>query len=231
MNNNIINYIFETNRNRKLKEYFLFKKIPIIIKDHFLNSEIDLPKLILKLESILPEYLINYIDIEAIYVGEFKELLEKEVEALFSDGVIYLSNNKDSEESIIEDISHEIGHALEAVFQLDIYGDKKVEREFLGKRIRLYDILSSLGRNDLSRNDFLDVEYSEKIDIYFYKKIGYPLLTSLTTGLFVSPYGATSLREYFSNGFEEYITGDRNYVKRVSPRLYEKIIKLMEIIK
>ena len=39
-------------------------------------------------------------------------------------------------------------------------------------------------------------------------------------GLFASPYGATSLREYFANGFEKYFLGEAQHVKEVSPMLY-----------
>jgi len=47
-------------------------------------------------------------------------------------------------------------------------------------------------------------------------------------GLFVSPYAITSLREYFSTGFEEYFLKDRNYLKNMSPAIYNKIEGLLE---
>jgi len=48
-------------------------------------------------------------------------------------------------------------------------------------------------------------------------------------GLFVSPYAATSLREYFAIGFEEYHLKDRVYLKKISPKLYFKIEELLEL--
>ena len=45
-------------------------------------------------------------------------------------------------------------------------------------------------------------------------------------GLFNSPYGATSLKEYFANGFEAYYIGDRIYLSKISPYLYNKIENL-----
>jgi hypothetical protein len=46
-------------------------------------------------------------------------------------------------------------------------------------------------------------------------------------GLFLSPYGATSLREYFSNAFEGYFLNDeKEYVKKISPAVYNKLDKL-----
>ena len=75
---------------------------------------------------------------------------------------------------------------------------------------------------------FFDVEYSQKLDMFFYRDVGYDALSMLTVGLFVSPYGATSLREYFANGFEEYFTGEPHNLKKISPQLYIKFQNLVE---
>ena len=45
-------------------------------------------------------------------------------------------------------------------------------------------------------------------------------------GLFSTPYAVTSLREYFATGFEEFYIGDRNYIKKISPNLYNKLTYL-----
>jgi hypothetical protein len=46
--------------------------------------------------------------------------------------------------------------------------------------------------------------------------------------LFVSPYGATSLREYFANCFEEYFARRQyDHVKKISPAVFEKIELLL----
>ena len=72
-------------------------------------------------------------------------------------------------------------------------------------------------------DDFVNTEYSEDFDQLLYKEVGYDRLTFFTMGLFVSPYGATSYREYFANGFENYFLNDPQYVKVVSPAVYDKI--------
>ena len=59
--------------------------------------------------------------------------------------------------------------------------------------------------------------------MFLYQDVGYALLTTLTMGLFVSPYAATSLREYFATGFDKYYLEDRRYLKNISPILFEKI--------
>ena len=57
-------------------------------------------------------------------------------------------------------------------------------------------------------------EYNKKFDNFFANEVGYPTLLSLTMGLFVSPYGATSIQEYFANGFEKYfLEGPRTVQK------------------
>ena len=69
----------------------------------------------------------------------------------------------------------------------------------------------------------MNSEYEEKFDDFLYKKIGYQTLSSIAMGLFITPYAATSLREYFATGYVEYLMGDRNYLKSMSPTLYKKI--------
>ena len=46
-------------------------------------------------------------------------------------------------------------------------------------------------------------------------------------GLFVSPYGATSIHEYFANGFENYFLENPDTVRDISPVLYKKIEEII----
>ena len=72
------------------------------------------------------------------------------------------------------------------------------------------------------------IEYNEKFDEFLATEVGYPVLVPLTMGLFVSPYGATSLQEYFANGFEKYILDDPARVQTISPVLYGKIEEIID---
>ena len=63
-----------------------------------------------------------------------------------------------------------------------------------------------------------------------YSDIGYDKLRLITPELFYSPYAITSLREYWANGFENYLLGDRAALKDISPVLYRKIYNLFEKI-
>ena len=71
-------------------------------------------------------------------------------------------------------------------------------------------------------------EYDARFDDYLYKDLGYDKLRLITPELFYSPYAITSLREYWANGFENYLLGDRNMLKDISPVLYNKIENLFE---
>ena len=62
--------------------------------------------------------------------------------------------------------------------------------------------------------------------MYLYQEVGYQALNNLTVGLFCSPYGATSIREYFANAFEHYFMKDPKYVKKISPNVYKVIVEI-----
>ena len=73
---------------------------------------------------------------------------------------------------------------------------------------------------------FTDLEYNLEFDNFLLNKVGYDKLALLVDGLFLSAYAPTSLREYFSNGFEEYFLGDRDYLMSTSIQLYRKILEV-----
>ena len=76
---------------------------------------------------------------------------------------------------------------------------------------------------------FMEIEYDKEFDMFLYEKVGYDKLSSLLMGLFISPYAATSLREYFATGFTDFYTHpDHKTLQKVSPQLYKKIILLQD---
>ena len=78
--------------------------------------------------------------------------------------------------------------------------------------------------------NFLNIEYDKNFDKYLYKVVGYDKLTMLTMGLFITPYGATSIREYFANGFEHYFLESKEYVQKISPSLFIKIEEIIDYV-
>jgi len=224
MPNNIKEYI--SSKLEESKEHLLFNSISVIVQDPLIG-ETNIKNVLYEIESRIPQRFFQAVDI--IYIGQFEILQQREVEALYESGAIFLSNTLQTTEDYIESIGHEVAHALETIYPMDIYADGELEREFISKRRRLRDILIAYGHQytDGNRNSFLNPEYDEKIDMFLYQDVGYPVLTSLASGLFMSPYAATSLREYFANGFEWYlIKGEKETLKKISPMLYYKLDKL-----
>lgn len=217
-------YIFESHKRRVFNEYFLFHNIQVIEQDP-LPENIDLQNVLSFIEKRIPQHFLDAL--ESVYIGDFGFVAEKGFNALYEDGTIYILDVQDNEEDLLDDFIHEIGHAFENLYALDLYGDGVIESEFLGKRRKLLDILSSLGYN-VDSKQFMNCEYDEDFDAFLYQEVGYPKLQTLTNGLFVSPYGATSLREYFANGFEEiFARNGFSLVSNVSPVVASKIERLM----
>ncbi len=227
-------YIVESNKRilKEWREWSVFRKTPITVINNF-NSNIEITNIISYIENILKnkKYISN---VEEIFIGSFSELNNRKIQAMYKDGVIYVSNSENNpsitEEIIGKDIIHEIGHSLEDKYGLEIYGDHLIENEFLGKRKRLYDLLSYEGINIPKELFLYNLEYSIELDNILYNEIGYNKLNNLIMGLFLSPYCVTSISEYFSNGFEEYKTGDLNFLKSLSPILYKKLNLLDHLI-
>lgn len=211
-------------RSKKARrEYHLFEKTLISVKGNILPS-IDFSQIVAEIEEHMPPHLFEEIDY--IFVGSFSENSERALEAHYENGAIYVTSDLPTNRDYIENIVHETAHAVEGQHGLSIYGDKNIENEFLGKRRRLAARLIAEGV-DISTLDFENPEYSEELDYFLYKSVGYEKLNNLVLGLFNSAYASISLREYFANGFEEYFLGDRAYLRKVSPQLY---IKIEEIV-
>jgi len=200
------------------KEFYLFGNL-MYLQEPFLG-EVNVQSVINTLEAKIPAHLFGEID--TIMVGTFDFLEERELEAIYKDAAIYVSNKLETDRDLLENILHELSHSLEESLGHFIYGDSRVTREFVGKRKTLERILKS---NDLNTDalNFEKCEYDEEFDMYLYAEVGYPTLRSLTTGLFHTPYAITSLREYWASGFEDYFLGKREYIKDISPELFNKI--------
>ena len=208
------------------KEYHLYDKPAYILKP--LTNEVNLEKVLKTIEYRVPQYFTD--NFENMYVGDFSKFADTaNVNAMYKDGSIYVSNIQDNEEDMIDDIVHEIAHSLERSDYETIYGDDSIENEFLAKRKYLYHMLPSKDRINMIY--FLNPAYDKKFDMYLYKELGYDVLRGLTSELFYSPYAITALKEYWANGFEHYYLSDRQKLKDISPILYNKIKDLISFKK
>jgi len=213
-------------RSNKLKDHYKMHDIDIFIKDA-LPEGINADLVFMTLKRIIPPHLLGGIDI--VYIGDFEVFKKKETNAVFQDGAIYVSNKQDSDQDMIDDIVHELAHSVEERFTQIIYNDESLKKEFLGKRNRLYVVLDAYNYNPDSKIRSV-YHYDEKIDMYFYKEVGYEVMWNFVNGLFPSPYAATALREYFAIGFEHFFMGERLSLKKICPILYSKLedLELME---
>jgi len=207
-------------------DFYTPSGIHVYFKDSLLNDSINMERLMAKVEGKIPLHLLS--EVEMIIVGSFDEFEERSINAFYEDGTLFLSNMQDNEADMYDDIIHEVAHSLESVYGRQLYADQKLQNEFLGKRKHMHDLLWSEGIK-VPQSFFLNLEYNEEFDDFLYKKIGYNELASMLTGIFVSPYAATSLREYFATGFTEfYLDSNHNFLQRIAPQLYKKIILLLD---
>ena len=225
----MLNYLRERHNQARanVQDFYTPTGVHVYIKDPLNNDGIDIEKIVAKVEERIPEHLLS--EVEMIIVGWFDEFEERDINAFYGDGCLYISNIQDDEEDMFDDIVHEIAHSLEEPYGYEIYGDKRLEKEFLSKRMYLKDILWT---HDFKAPTefYMNSEYDQEFDQFLLNKVGYDKLSQLMQGLFISPYAATSLREYFAVGFTDfYLNSDtHNFLKKISPALYQKLIKLQK---
>ncbi len=209
-------------RSKKLRTHYMLKGIDIYVKDQ-LPQEIDVDFVIRYVAQRLPDHVLSNIDI--IYIGHFQDLIDRDVNALWQNGAIYIINDQDSEMDMIDDLIHEIAHSNEKQYEQIIYEDGKLEREFLYRRKKLSEIL--IDKNYGVPPGFVyNVDYDKNIDDFLYEEVTYDVLWQLVPGIFSSPYAATSLREYWAKGFEQFYMGKSHDLKEISPILFSKLMLL-----
>lgn len=222
----LINHLQENQKKlqQKNKDFYTPAGLQVFFKDPLENENIDFEKVVSRFEDIMPTHLRG--EVEMIAVGWFDEFESRSINAFYESGTLFISNIQDNEEDLFDDIIHETSHAVETVYGYQIYGDKKIEQEFLRKRKHLHDLLWTAGYK-LPLSVFMETEYNKEFDLFLYETVGYDKLSIMVQGLFVSPYAPTSLAEYFATGFTEfYIDNNHSYLKETSPGLYNKLVLL-----
>ena len=200
-------------------EYYIYN-VPIFLVGTR-QPVVDIPEFCISAEETLPKRL--YRNVDVVYLGDVRELQDRN--AMYSNGAIYMTDREPTIEDMIENLVHEVAHSLEATYGQMIYNSQLIQ-EFKGKRERLYHLLKAQGY-ETSPLLFNYTEYNKKFDSFLADEVGYPTLLTLTMGLFASPYGATSIQEYFANGFEKYFLDSPQTVRDVSPALYQVIEEII----
>tara|TARA_B100000424_G_scaffold265717_1_gene255765 strand:+ start:492 stop:1178 length:687 start_codon:yes stop_codon:yes gene_type:complete len=210
-------------RAKRLKDQYQMNGVQVFIKDS-LPEEVDPDFVFNYIGSRIPLYLTT--NVEMIYVGQFPEMEERDINAFYENDAIYITNEQDDEMDMIEDIVHEISHAIEHYNREVIYGDGKLQREFIAKRKRLSALLSQ--KYDVPSDFNINFEYDRAIDDFLYRVVGYDVLNQVCVGIFPSAYAATSLSEYWAKGFEELFIGEKSSLKNMCPVLYKKLLTLIK---
>jgi hypothetical protein len=220
-------WIHESMRKAKrMKDHFDINGISVIIKDK-LPDEVDPEFIFNYIGSRVPFYLTK--NVEMIYVGQFPEMKERDINAYYENDAIYVTNEQDDEMDMIEDIIHEISHAVEKYNEEFIYGDGGLQREFIAKRKRMSQLLSQ--KYDVPSDFNINFEYDRAIDEFLYRDVGYDALNQICVNIFPSAYACTSVSEYWAKGFEELFIGDKNNLKEMCPVLYKRLAFLLKELK
>lgn len=192
-----------------------------------LPANISISKIATFLRTNIPASFLGCVD--GVYIVHLTDFDKRNINALYKDNAIYVTNKQSSEQDLLDDIVHELAHAIEEKFEKMVYSDGALSLEFRQKRSTLWDRLKDRGHepSHIGRQRFVDVEYDRELDEWFFNNLGYENLQKIGNDLFASPYGVTSLREYWANGFENYILGGKEKVRSSSPSLFEKIEDVM----
>jgi hypothetical protein len=213
-------YILEKVENST--RYFRFGGIDVIEVDP-VPEGIDLQAIFHSLEKLFPARYFK--DLKEVRIEHIPEFDQRSTNAMYRDGVFYITNQQDDAKDIIDDVIHEFAHHLEMLYPTEIYSDENLKKEFLKKRAQLEFELRSEGYWT-KEYDFRDLKFDNDFDIFLYKRVGKQMLRMTTANIFIRPYAAVSLREYFATGFEAYYMGNKDLLKQLSPVLYNKIERL-----
>jgi hypothetical protein len=210
-------------KNKKQEKYNISG---IHIEEFDVPETVSVRGAVEKVLTRIPQHLSHFV--KSIKVGSFSILKDREIQAMYSSGTIYATNNQKNNDDLLDDLIHEFAHSIEEGMFEDVYGDGSIEGEFLHKRKKMWSILKSRGL-EFDLNMFLETSYSKEFDDLLHKKVGYDTMRVLFRDIVYSPYAATSMREYFANGFEAFfMREDVKRLKDLSPSLYKKIIILMD---
>jgi len=125
----IRNYVFEKANTYQREEKLNGTNIRIIDE---LPSHIKMEEVISTLRSKIPRNF--FVGIKKIQIEHLEEFDKREINALYKDGVLYVTNQQDNIEDLLDDIVHEVAHHVETKFIEEIYQDEEIKKEFL-KRI------------------------------------------------------------------------------------------------
>ena len=211
-----------TEKALKTPKIFNFAGVAVEQVDE-IEEGFDCEALFKEVEKAIPRKFLQ--GLKKVKIENRSDFEERNITALYDDGILYLAPKLGKDGSMVTDIVHELAHHIETLYTSFIYGEDSVTHEFKKKRHELEFELRSEGYWT-DEYDFEDINYDQNFDNFLYKRVGPNLLRLLTSGMFIRPYAAVSIREYFATGFEAYYLGQKNKLDKISPALYDKIQEL-----
>lgn len=207
-------YIKNQSEKAKIKNGFnvgsvniLFGEDPHFNVDSFVQNKLNK----------IPEDLLNCVN-KIIFGGFY---LDGSYVGKSVNDIIFLSNKTD-EDSLFSDLIHELAHAYIRKNYEKVFGDGRLQKEFLSKRSKLYHKMRSTGVPLLPHPFYENPRFDDKFDKYLDKSIGYDTLSQLISGIFPTCYSVTSLEEYFCVGLDSVFSG-REKILEDCPVLMEKV--------
>jgi hypothetical protein len=210
-------------RSKRMRNEYMVNGVTVFIKDA-LPEHVSGEFIFDYISSRIPSYLMR--NVEVIYIGQFPEMKERDINAYYENDAIYITNEQEDEMDVIDDIIHEVSHAVEHYNRELIYGDGALQREFIAKRKRLSSLLSQ--KYDVPSDFNNNFEYDRAIDDFLFRDVGYDVLNQISVNIFPSGYAATSISEYWAKGFEELFIGEKTSLKNMCPVLYKKLLIVMK---
>ena len=118
-------YIFE--KVKDTTRYIKFGNTPVSQRDD-LPDNIDIQSVFRSIEDIIPSKFFR--GLNAIEIGHQEIFDKRDANAVYKDGVFYITHKQDNATDLIDDVIHEFAHHVEMLYPEEIYGDEKIKKEF-----------------------------------------------------------------------------------------------------
>ena len=130
-----MSWIQETaKRGKAVNNFYSFDGTDVYIM-HPLPEHVSIEEVLETVSKRIPSHLKTGVDV--IYIGQFQNMIDREVNALFEDGAIYITNDQDDLEDMVDDLVHELAHSVEKEYPDLIFEDGRLFKEFRYQRYGL----------------------------------------------------------------------------------------------
>ena len=86
----MIDYIKESNKKAQERNEYMLFNVPVYVINKF-PSNIKINNILDSVKDIINKNYLN--DLEAIYIGDFKDLNRRDIQSMLKDGAIWISSN------------------------------------------------------------------------------------------------------------------------------------------